>query len=252
MMNEDELKSLYRESSTEVPDSRVDDLIMAQAAEALEEKSANADTWRPYLATAASVTLVVALAIQLTPEQQLEIEQTLSPTEPLTMQAPPRPAAKDKSELVESLVANIEAPKPTATVAEAEPIILADPNDAQESISITGSRIRTPDLELLAAQAKIDATRKARMIQSQKLSDDVANESASAEIAALTAPIQTTPKVYDDASMKEELKQILELFEADDIAAAKLRWNKIQTLDLELPENDEIQALWAKLEELLQ
>ena len=49
MMNEDELKSLYRESSTEVPDSRVDDLILAQAAEALEEKSAKADTWRPYL-----------------------------------------------------------------------------------------------------------------------------------------------------------------------------------------------------------
>ena len=111
-MNEDELKSLYRESSSEVPDSRVDDLILAQAAEALEEKSAKADTWRPYLATAASVTLVVALAIQLTPEQQLEIEQTLAPTEPLTMQAPPRPAAKDKSELVESLAADIEAPKP--------------------------------------------------------------------------------------------------------------------------------------------
>ena len=218
MMNEDELKSLYRESSTEVPDSRVDDLILAQAAEALEEKSAKADTWRPYLATAASVTLVVALAIQLTPEQQLEIE----------------------------------APKPTAAVAEAEPIILADPTDAQETITITGSRIRTPDLELLAAQAKTDATRKARMIPSQKLSDDVANESASAEIAALTAPIQTPPKVYDEASLKKELQQILELFEADDVAAAKLRWNKIQTLDLELPENDEIQALWAKLEELLQ
>jgi hypothetical protein len=53
-------------------------------------------------------------------------------------------------------------------------------------------------------------------------------------------------------SLKEELQQILELLEADDPAAAKLRWKKIQTLDLELPENDEIQALWAKLEELLQ
>jgi len=251
-MNEDELKSLYRESSTEVPDSRVDDLILAQAAEALEEKSVKADTWRPYLATAASVTLVVALAIQLTPEQKFEIEQMLSPTEPLTMQAPPGPAPKDKSELVESLAVDIEAPKPTAAVAEAEPIILANPNDAQETITITGSRIRTPDLELLATQAKTDATRKARMTQSQKLSDDVANESASAEIAALSAPIQTPPKVYDEVSLKEELQQILELLEADDSAAAKLRWKKIQTLDLELPENDEIQALWAKLEELLQ
>lgn len=239
-MNDDELKSLYGQSSTEVPDSRIDDLILAQAAEELDKTSTKTSAWRPYLATAASLTLVVALVFQLTPEQQLELQDGASPlsrmkTEPL------RPTPQGEPSQLVASVASAEASMPDM---DTEPM---------QEIIVTGSRIRPEEVEVSDyAHSKADAARKARIAESRRLRKEAAQQAATAEVSFIADPLKIPHKVLDQASILEELNQILRLYESNDTEAAKTRWKEFQKLDLDVPENEEIQALWAKLEELLQ
>ena len=239
-MNDRELKSLYGQTSTEVPDSRIDDLILAQAAEDLENNTAKTSTWRPYLATAASLTIVVALVVQLIPEQQLELQEGVSPlsrmkTEPLK----PPPQIEPSPQV--TAVATAEASSPEM---DAEPM---------QEIVVTGSRIRSEDVEVSDyAHSKADAARKARIAEAQRLRKETATQASTAEVSFLKERPKIPQKVLAQASLLEELNQILRLYETKDIKAAETRWQELQKLQLEVPENEEIQALWTKLEELLQ
>ena len=77
-MNDDDLKSLYKDSSTEQPSANIDAKILAEAEQELQPQDTASKPrrtgWRPIFATAASVTLVVALAFQLIPLQQQMME----------------------------------------------------------------------------------------------------------------------------------------------------------------------------------
>jgi len=240
-MNDDDLKALYKQSSDESPDRHIDDLILAQAAEELEENQTKTTTWRPLMATAASLTLVVALVVQLIPEKQLELEESMSPlsrmkTEPLMPSGAKKPAVAEAS---------------LASDNQAE--IALESEQTETVIVVTGSRIRPAEENVSDyAHSKADAARQARIAEAQRLRKESLKTAELADVSSDFAAALPAQKVLDQASILEELNQILRLYESKDVEAAKTRWQQFKKMNLNIPENEEIQALWAKLEDLLQ
>ena len=142
-MNDDELKSLYNASSTEKPSAKVDASIIAEAEQALNQDSVTKKTirtgWRPVFATAASLTLVIALAFQMTPQQQEEW-----PENGITEPASSLTKARDEEVIVVTgsrIASDVKEAEPEVKQQAAESFVASPETAVEESKDRVGAAL---------------------------------------------------------------------------------------------------------------
>lgn len=241
-MNDEQLKSLYKDSSTEQPSTNIDALILAEAEQELHSETAKSKSvrtgWRPVFATAASVTLVVALAFQLIPihEQQLEA--------PTTSVSEPRIADDNESASPETTSSS-----DSMVAVQAERSLAPMKSEAagmEKYKAITeNSEEDVPNIADYA-HSKADKLRKARIVERQRL-----RKIALQEQAATEQKRQESSPLVSQAGLQQELQRILALHENGQIEAAKSAWQRLQSMDIKEPNEEPNKSLWLQLTSLL-
>ncbi len=238
-MNDDELKSLYRNSSTEQPSAETDARILAAAAEELDEAQGSTKTvtgWRPVFATAASVTLVVALAFQLMPQQQQEWPE-IAPAE--IMVDGEQDKAVESQEITTVTGARMraeeEVTEAAAKVNSAQSFAAAPQSTSQEERSVTDQ-----------AHSRVDKLRSERIAKRQLERKKALQEQAT---LAQSAPSQTSEPL-SQAGLQQELQRILSLFKEGERNAAELAWQQLQERQKNSPTQEPNKSLWQQVSQL--
>jgi len=230
-MHDDDLKKVYQEQSNEQPPAALDKAILQQAKEAVSNNQQQKRAyrgWQPKLATAASVFLVVLLAVQFKPlyfnndsfnEESFDKEVSEekdwdSNIQPITA---PATTAPDKTKQLQ------RAPAEGAMSFEvAEQDALQASSTEPEVVSEMSEQLAT-EQATVAKKSKVvqqELRRRAEMIkEEQKLDDDIAT-----------------------------LRSIQQLLKDGQINEAQIKWQSIKAKYPTAPQSEPLKSLYLGLE----
>jgi hypothetical protein len=194
--------------------------------------------WKPVLATAASVTLVVSLATQLLPlhEQQWTDDSVQS----TNLIAPQKETSADAPQPVAAAPEVVFA-KPTAqatTMADEEALATQEAK-AESQIASEKAAEKSSTSAVLEAHMSADRARQKRLEASKKQRLN--------EQRRLLEPLQSQLTAPTDEQIIEQLERILSLLDQGDKAMAEVLWLKLQSQVASPPESDSVSLIWKKV-----
>ncbi|MBT8450053.1 MAG: hypothetical protein KJO69_10205 [Gammaproteobacteria bacterium] len=223
-MHDDDLKKVYQEQSNEQPRAALDKAILQQAHEAVSNNQEQKRTyrgWQPRLATAASVFVVILLAVQFKPlfwdNESLDKESWGSEYKEADIQPMSAPAASSAQKSKLSQPASVETP----TSRE-----ISEPDSAQASNIEPMSDMSE---EFVAERATVA---KQRAIQQQEL--------------RVQAEMLKEKKHSDDDIAT--LRSIQQLLKEGQISEARKKWQSIKAKYPTAPQSEPLKSLYLGLE----
>jgi len=267
-MNPDDLKQTYQKNSQEQPPEHLDQSVLAMAKDELNQGNViNAKSkfpWRPLLATAASLTLVVSIVIQQIPSEQatlqnppveviqietvqgyLEEQEVALKAEEVAKKRTTEKNVASKRRAANPIVASAsETLKPEQLTPRSK---LVGSSESDQKITVTGSRILSADMETVKQQVILENKNKAK----QKISKTTLLESPAVEEHVLSYEEQQG-FFSTTESAKKELNAIQKLLDEKQLDMAQKRWKRLNELQPKLSKNPELTTLWLKIKQQLQ
>ena len=211
-MKDEQLHKAYKEASVEQPSADLDAKILAEAKQVV--KTNKRPRWQPRLATAASVAVVILLAIQ---------------SKSLYWDA-------DQPEFMSP-----EESMPTPTARQASPAMAVE--------QLADERVENDMTSSAEAEVQLAEEATIQQLQAKKSAEQERQEAAVQNRQRLQA---AKVKQATSDSRLEAMLTIQKLIEAGELDKAKAQWQQLKSRYPKVPETEPLKSLWAAIEEALQ